>query len=60
MSWPLVKLSEVAEVDPRLPKNVDEAQEVTFLPMASISEQGQVLEQEKRILGETRRGFTYF
>ncbi|WP_171048703.1 restriction endonuclease subunit S [Pseudoalteromonas sp. S201] len=60
MSWPLVKLSEVAEINPRLPKNIDEAQEVTFLPMASISEQGQVLEQEKRILGETRKGFTYF
>ncbi|QCU73824.1 restriction endonuclease subunit S [Pseudoalteromonas distincta] len=60
MSWSLVKLTEVAEVNPRLPKNIDEAQEVTFLPMASISEQGQVLEQEKRILGETRKGFTYF
>lgn len=60
MSWPLVKLKDVAEINPRLPKNIDEAQEVTFLPMASISEQGQVLEQEKRILGETRKGFTYF
>ena len=60
MSWPLVKLSEVAQVNPRLPKDVDETQEVIFLPMAAISEQGQILEQEKRILSETRKGFTYF
>jgi type I restriction enzyme S subunit len=60
LSWPLVKLSEVAEVNPRLPKGIDETQEVIFLPMAAISEQGQILEQEKRILSETRKGFTYF
>lgn len=60
MSWPLVKLKDVAEINPRLPKNVDESQIVTFLPMAAVSEQGQILKQEKRILNETRKGFTYF
>jgi type I restriction enzyme S subunit len=60
VSWPLVKLHEVAQVNPRLPKDVDETQQVIFLPMAAISEQGQILEQEKRILSETRKGFTYF
>jgi len=60
VSWPLVKLAEVAQVNPRLPKDVDETQQVIFLPMAAISEQGQILEQEKRILSETRKGFTYF
>lgn len=60
MSWPLVKLSEIAEINPRLPKNIDESQMVTFLPMAAVSEQGQILKQEKRIFNETRKGFTYF
>jgi type I restriction enzyme S subunit len=60
VSWPLVKLGEVAQVNPRLPKNVDATQEVIFLPMSAISEQGQIIEQEKRILSETRKGFTYF
>jgi len=60
VSWPLVKLKNVAEINPRLPKNVDESQVVTFLPMAAVSEQGQILKQEKRILNETRKGFTYF
>lgn len=60
MSWPLVKLAEVAQVNPRLPKDIDEKQEVTFLPMAAVSEAGELLEQEKRILFETKKGFTYF
>lgn len=60
MSWPLVKLSEVAQVNPRLPKDVDGSQEVVFLPMASVSENAEVLVQEKRILNETKKGFTYF
>ncbi|KZN29049.1 hypothetical protein N480_09785 [Pseudoalteromonas luteoviolacea S2607] len=60
MNWPLVKLSDVAQVNPRLPKDVDENQEVTFLPMAAVSESGELLVQEKRILKETKKGFTYF
>jgi len=60
VSWPLVALKDVACVNPRLAKDIDETQEVVFLPMAAISAQGQILAQEKRILSETRKGFTYF
>ncbi|WP_305368654.1 restriction endonuclease subunit S [Photobacterium leiognathi] len=60
MSWPMVKLAEVCQINPRLPKGADEEQEVSFLAMASISEEGQILTQESRILGETKKGFTYF
>lgn len=60
MSWPLVKLSKVADINPRLPKDTDETQQVTFLPMAAVSESGKLIHQEKRILKETRKGFTYF
>jgi type I restriction enzyme S subunit len=60
MSWPRIKLSEVAQINPRLPKYIDERQEVTFLPMVAVSESGLLLDQEKRILADTKKGFTYF
>lgn len=54
------KLSEVAQINPRLPKGLDEAQPVSFLSMASVSETGKVLFQETRKLAETKKGYTYF
>jgi type I restriction enzyme S subunit len=60
VSWPLVKLTEVTTVNPRLPKDVDETQEVSFVAMASASEEGQLLTKESRVLSETKKGFTYF
>lgn len=60
MSWPLVQLGTVAQVNPRIPKDIDEDQEVSFLKMASVSEGGEILEQERRILSDVRKGFTYF
>lgn len=60
MSWPMVALGDVVKVNPRLPKDTDESQLVTFLKMASVSEQGELLEQESRVLADTKKGFTYF
>ena len=60
MSWPLVKLSDVATINPRPPRDVDESQQVTFVAMASASEDGHLLSSETRILSETKKGFTYF
>jgi type I restriction enzyme S subunit len=55
VSWPLVKLGTVAEINPRLPKDTDESQLVTFLGMASISENGTIISQDSRVLSETKR-----
>ncbi|MCW8884894.1 MAG: restriction endonuclease subunit S [Motiliproteus sp.] len=55
-----VPLSKVAQINPRLPRDTDESQSVSFLAMASVSEEGRILEQETRILGETKKGYTYF
>lgn len=55
-----VPIKEVAEVNPRLPKEADPAQKVSFLSMASVSESGDVVNQESRILQETKKGYTYF
>ncbi len=60
MSWPLVKLGEVAEVNPRCPKDIDEDQMISFVTMASASEEGLLLNEEPRVLKETKKGFTYF
>lgn len=60
MSWPRVKLSDVATINPRLPRDVDESQQVTFVAMASASEDGHLLASEARVLSETKKGFTYF
>ncbi|ALV81221.1 restriction endonuclease subunit S [Pseudomonas aeruginosa] len=60
MSWPRVKLSDVATINPRLPRDVDESQQVTFVAMASASEDGHLLASEARVLSETQKGFTYF
>ncbi|MBW8190293.1 restriction endonuclease subunit S [Neiella marina] len=60
MSWPLIKLSDVVQVNPRCPRDIDEFQNVSFVAMASASEEGFLLTEETRVLGETKKGFTYF
>ncbi|EOX1604922.1 restriction endonuclease subunit S [Vibrio cholerae] len=60
MSWPMVSLSRVATINPRCPKDIDENQLVSFVAMASASEEGILLQEEIRVLGETKKGFTYF
>ncbi|RLQ21559.1 hypothetical protein DWB85_12450 [Seongchinamella sediminis] len=60
MKWPLVEIDKVAQVNPRLPKGIDETQIVSFIGMASVSEDGKLLSEEDRVLAETKKGFTYF
>ena len=60
MSWPMVMLSSVAEINPRCPKDMDDEQEVSFIAMASASEDGLLLSEEIRVLNQTKKGFTYF
>lgn len=60
MSWPLIKLTEVAEVNPRCPKDIDENQIVSFIAMASASEEGLLLGEDPKVLKDTKKGFTYF
>ncbi|WP_342609202.1 restriction endonuclease subunit S [Vibrio tritonius] len=60
MSWPMVKMSAVAQINPRCPKDIDEKQLVSFVAMASASEDGYLLNEEIKALGETKKGFTYF
>jgi type I restriction enzyme S subunit len=56
----MVKLADIAQINPRCPKDIDESQKVSFIAMASASEDGYLLSEEIRVLSETRKGFTYF
>lgn len=60
MKWPMVKLGDVVTVNPRLPKDANGDEVVSFVAMASASEEGSLLSEEIRVLSETKKGFTYF
>jgi type I restriction enzyme S subunit len=63
MKWTKVALSEIAEINPRLPKDVELSSEtaVSFVPMSAVSEiSGSIIQEETRTLGEVQNGFTYF
>ncbi len=55
-------LSEVAEINPRLPKALKNScnGEVCFLPMEAVSESGTVVYQERRRINEVLKGYTHF
>jgi len=58
----LVPLGQVAEVNPRLPRDagISAADEVAFLPMDAVSEAGSVAYQQRRRMDEVTNGYTSF
>ena len=60
--WRLVRLDDVAEVNPRRPRpNVPADKSVTFLPMAAIAESSQgIIARESRPYFQVSSGYTYF
>lgn len=56
----MVPLAQFVQLNPRPPKGLNDSQEVSFLSMASISEDGVIVHQETRLLSDVKRGFTYF
>lgn len=61
-NWREACLSEVCEINPgkRALSDTDKEMEISFLPMASVSEEGRILTQEKRKLREVIKGYTNF
>ena len=60
MSWPKVALGEVCDFNPKTPRELGDDLPVSFLPMASMGEDGRVAKLETRSLGEVRKGYTFF
>ena len=60
--WRLVRLGDVAEINPRRPPlSVPGETPVTFLPMAAIAESSQgIVARESRPYSEVSTGYTYF
>lgn len=53
-------LSDAVVINPRIPKALPDDAEVSFLAMASVSEDGHVLVEETKTFGEVKKGYTYF
>lgn len=55
-------LNEVAILNPRKSEisNLDKNTEISFVEMASVSEKGELIKTEKKLLSEVWNGFTYF
>lgn len=60
MSFPSANLSDVCDINPRMPAFFREEEMAAFLPMAAISEDGHIAFQEERPVREVKKGYTYF
>ena len=59
--WVTAPLNQIAEINPRHPKGLDDTMQVTFVPMAGLSETKPEFQfAEERLLGAVRKGFTHF
>ena len=58
--WGLTTLGECCELNPRRSQGIDDALEVSFLAMPSVSEDGHMDTNVIRPYSEVKKGFTYF
>lgn len=59
--WAVAQLADIAEINPRHPKGLDDSLPISFARMAALSESKPEFESlEERTLGEVRKGFTHF
>lgn len=56
----MIPLSQLVQINPRLPKGLEDSREISFVAMASVSEDGEITHQETRTYSEVKKGFTYF
>ena len=62
LSWPLKKISEIADVNPRIDKKtIPDDMPVSFVPMPAVGAgDGSIRVDETRLAGEVKKGFTAF
>jgi type I restriction enzyme S subunit len=59
--WATAPINQIAEINPRHPKGLDDSMPVSFVRMAALSESSPSFQSsEQRPLGEVRKGFTHF
>lgn len=60
-TWTAAKLSDICQINPRGKSGLEEDDEVSFVPMAAVSEfSGTIVGAETRPLREVQKGFTPF
>lgn len=61
MRWPLVELSEIFEINPKKSQIKEKDIDVSFVPMADVSERDHYFQpSKKRQLEDVYKGYTYF
>lgn len=60
MTFPIVHIEDVCEVNPKKSKSIVKNTEVSFLAMADVSESGEIINHRKRLYDEVQTGFTTF
>ncbi|MBE7465516.1 MAG: restriction endonuclease subunit S [Planctomycetes bacterium] len=59
--WVSASLDQVAVLNPRHPKSLDDSMPISFVRMAAVSESKPAFDSlDERALGEVRKGFTHF
>ncbi len=59
--WFKTTISELCILNPKHSKDIDDATEISFIPMASVSDKtGEIIDFKIRKLGEIRKGYTHF
>lgn len=55
-----MKIKEFCNLNPKISQKYDDNLLVSFVPMANVSEDGEIITNDVRRYGELKKGFTYF
>ena len=56
----MIPLAQLIQINPRMPRGLEDSREISFVAMASVSENGGITHQKTRKFSEVKKGFTYF
>lgn len=60
LGWRLGTIDELAAIDPRIPRDLNDEMEVSFVTMDDVSEQGGITNRTIKSFSEVKNGYTYF
>jgi restriction endonuclease S subunit len=58
--WEIGFITDLVRLDPKLPKDLSNFMEISFVPMENVLEHGGISKKEIKILATVRTGYTYF
>lgn len=58
--WGLSRLGKCCELNPKRPKTIDDGMVISFIPMPSVSDDGQIDAGDLRLYSKVKKGYTYF